>query len=84
MTNQRSPFLTQVLPVVMSRLFWRVTTSSPTPAVWPSPISSPSSATVPSLTRSALARALSSVTVVESPAIMRLDLPASTSFFQAT
>jgi hypothetical protein len=82
-TTKRSPFFTQLFPVVNKRLFWRVTISSPTPALWPSAIARPTLATVPSATRPVRARRFSSVTVAVSPAIIRLDLPASTSAFQA-
>ena len=83
-TTKRSPFFTQLFPVVSERLFWRVTISSPTPALWPSAMTRPHSATAPSATRAVLARRFSSATVALSPAIIRLDLPASTSAFQAT
>jgi hypothetical protein len=75
-TTKRSPFFTQLFPVVSKRLFWRVTISSPTPALWPSAIARPDSVTAPSATRPVLARRFSSVTVALSPAIIRLDLPA--------
>ena len=82
-TTQRSPFLTQLLPAVKSRLFWRVTTSSPTPADLPVSYQQPLVGDLPLSHPVGPCPALSSVTVAESPAIIRLDLPASMSFFQA-
>ena len=74
-TTQRSPFFTHRRPVARSRLFSRVTTSSPTPATWPSATARPVSATRPAATRSARARPFSSDTVAVSGAIMRLSRP---------
>ena len=80
---QRSPFFTHRRPVSSRRLLARVMTSSPTPTRCPSAIASPSSATVPAATRSALARRFRSATVAVSAAIMRLVRAASTSAFHA-
>ena len=64
-----------------SRLFSRVTTTSPTPATWPPASATPSARTSPASTRSCRARRFSSATVAVSGAIMRLDLPSATSAF---